>query len=171
MAYQALGFTAIPVPQLVARAPRLPVFGDDPDGFAHYSEIGTIIDEYARATNAVREGTEVLALKEQDDQRGFSLRTADGSIQARRVVIATGPFQRPLVPKLAQAIPPTVYQTNPTRYRSPADLPPSSVLVVGSGASGYQIADELHQAGRKVYLSVSRHRRVPRRFRGRDVYW
>lgn len=146
--------------------------GDDPDGFAHCSEIGMIIDEYARATNAVvREGTEVLALKEQDDQRGFILRTHDGSIQARRVVIATGPFQRPLVPEFGGAIPPSVYRTDPTRYRSPADLPPGAVLVVGSGASGYQIADELHQAGRRVYLSISSHRRVPRRFRGRDVYW
>jgi putative flavoprotein involved in K+ transport len=146
--------------------------GDDPDGFAHYSEIGKIIDAYARGTKAVvREGTEVLALKDQDDQGGFILSTHDGSIQARRVIIATGPFQRPLVPELAQAIPPSVYQTDPTRYRSPAALPSGAVLVVGSGASGYQIADELHQAGRRVYLSISSHRRVPRRFRGRDVYW
>ena len=145
--------------------------GEDPDGFAHYTEIGRIIDEYARATRPpVREGTEVLALY-QDDHGGFLLTTHDGSMQARRVVIATGPFQRPLVPELAQAIPPSVYQTDPTRYRSPAALPPGAVLVVGSGASGYQIADELHHAGRRVYLSVSHHRRVPRRFRGKDVYW
>jgi putative flavoprotein involved in K+ transport len=123
--------------------------GDDPNGFAHYSEIGMIIADYARATNAVvREGTEVLAVRDQDDQRGLILRTQDGSIQATRVVIATGPFQRPLVPEFGQAIPPSVYQTDPTRYRSPADLPPGAVLVVGSGASGDQIADELHQAGR-----------------------
>jgi putative flavoprotein involved in K+ transport len=85
------------------------------------------------------------------------------------VVIATGPFQRPAVPELAIA--PSVHQTDPTRYRSPTDLPLGTVLVIGSGASGYQIADELHQAGRRVYLSISSHRRVPRRFRGRDVYW
>jgi putative flavoprotein involved in K+ transport len=146
--------------------------GDDPDGFAHYSEIGRILDEYARGTSAVvREGTEVVALEDQDDDGGFTVTAHDVAIQARRVVIATGPFQRPLVPELAQAIPPSVYQTDPTRYRSPADLPPGAVLVIGSGASGYQIADELHQVGRRVYLSVSSHRRVPRRFRGKDVYW
>jgi putative flavoprotein involved in K+ transport len=145
--------------------------GDEPDGFAHYTEIGRIIDAYARATMApVREGTEVVALY-QDDHGGFLLTTRDGSMQAHRVVIATGPFQRARVPEFAQAIAPSVYQTDPTRYRSPAELPPGAVLVVGSGASGYQIADELHHAGRRVYLSVSRHRRVPRRFRGKDVYW
>ena len=146
--------------------------GDDPEGFAHYTELSRIIDVYAQAIDApVREGTEVIALKARDDQRGFSVETHEGSMRARRVVIATGPFQRPLVPKLAQAIPPSVHQTDPTRYRSPADLPSGAVLVVGSGASGYQIADELNHAGRRAYLSVSRHRRVPRSFRGRDVYW
>jgi putative flavoprotein involved in K+ transport len=145
--------------------------GDDPDGFAHYTEIGRIIDEYARATTPpVREGTEVLAL-DQDDHGGFFLTAHDGSMHARRVVIATGPFQRPRVPELAGVIAPSVYQTDPTRYRSPAELPPGAVLVIGSGASGCQIADELHHAGRPVYLSVSPHRRVPRRFRGKDVYW
>jgi putative flavoprotein involved in K+ transport len=152
--------------------PGFRYYGDDQEGFAHYTEIGKIINEYARATQAVvHEGTEVLALKSQDDRDGFILTTHEGHIRARRVVLATGPFQRPLIPKFAQAIAPSVYQTDPTRYRSPAELPPGAVLVVGSGASGYQIADELHSAGRGVYLSVSRHRRVPRRFRGKDVYW
>jgi putative flavoprotein involved in K+ transport len=64
-----------------------------------------------------------------------------------------------------------VLQTDPTRYRHPDDLPDGAVLVVGSGASGCQIGDELLRAGRTVFLSVSRHRRVPRRFGGKDVYW
>jgi putative flavoprotein involved in K+ transport len=172
VAYRALGFAAVPVLQRSLELPGFRYSGDDPDGFTHYSEIGKILDAYAQGTKAVvREGTEVFALKDQDDQGGFVLSTHDGSIQARRVIIATGPFQRPLLPGFAQAIPLSVHQTDPTRYRSPAGLPPGAILVVGSGASGYQIADELHQAGRKVYLSVSSHRRVPRRFRGRDVYW
>lgn len=154
---------------------ELPGFGysgDDPDGFAQYGEIARIIEEYARATKAaVRENTEVVALEQEDGQHGFIMTTRDGSIHSRRVVLATGPFQRPFIPELARAIAPSIHQTDPTQYRSPADLPPGAVLVVGSGASGYQIADELHHAGRKVYLSVSPHRRVPRRFRSRDVYW
>jgi putative flavoprotein involved in K+ transport len=95
----------------------------------------------------------------------------DGTIHARHVVVATGPFQRPRIPQLAENIPPSVLQTDPTRYRRPEDLPEGAVLVVGSGASGCQIGDELLRSGRTVFLSVSRHRRVPRRFRGKDVTW
>ncbi len=146
--------------------------GDDPDGFAHYSKILRVIEAYAASTRApVQEHTEVLGIGEDGDGSGFVLSMADGSIHARRVVIATGPFQRPFIPQLTQDIPPSLLQTDPTRYRRPAQLPAGTVLVVGSGASGCQIADELLHAGRRVYLSVSRHRRAPRRFRGRDVYW
>jgi putative flavoprotein involved in K+ transport len=64
-----------------------------------------------------------------------------------------------------------VLQLDPTHYRSPVELPGGAVLVVGSGASRCQIADELLRAGCRVYVSVSRHRRAPRRFRGKDIYW
>jgi putative flavoprotein involved in K+ transport len=94
-----------------------------------------------------------------------------GTIRARHVIVATGPFQRPRIPRLSESITPSVLQTDPTRYRRPDDLPDGAVLVVGSGASGCQIGDELLRAGRTVFLSVSRHKRVPRRFRGKDVYW
>jgi putative flavoprotein involved in K+ transport len=119
----------------------------------------------------VREHTEVVGLAEDADGKGFVLSLPDGSIHARRVVLATGPFQRPFFPRTAREISPRVLQTDPTRYRNPEELPDGAVLVVGSGASGCQIADELLHAGRRVFLSVSRHRRVPRRFRGEDVYW
>lgn len=144
--------------------------GVEPDGFAHYREILGVLEEYA-GDAPVREHSDVLGLAEEDDGRGFVVSLAEGSVHAQRVVIATGPFQRPLVPPMAHDVSPSVLQIDPTRYRCPEALPAGAVLVVGSGASGCQIADELQQAGRKVYLSVSRHRRVPRRFRGRDVYW
>jgi putative flavoprotein involved in K+ transport len=144
---------------------------DDPDGFAHYLEILGVIEEYAAMTQApVQEHTEVVGLNE-DGASGYIVSLANGDLHARRVVVATGPFQRALIPPLAHDVLPSVLQTDPTRYRSPGELPAGAVLVVGSGASGCQIADELLRAGRRVYLSVSRHRRVPRRFRGRDVYW
>ena len=95
----------------------------------------------------------------------------EGTIHARQVVVATGPFQRPRVPQLSASVARSVLQLDPTRYQGPEDLPDGAVLVVGSGASGCQIGDELLRAGRTVFLSVSRHRRVPRRFRGRDVCW
>ena len=144
--------------------------GDDPDGFTHWREILRIVEEYAANTRApVREHTEVTELRAEEG--GFVLSIPDGTIHARQVVVATGPFQRPRVPQFSEDIEPSVVQTDPTRYRRPDDLPDGAVLVVGSGASGCQIGDELMRAGRTVFLSVSRHRRVPRRLGGRDVYW
>jgi putative flavoprotein involved in K+ transport len=146
--------------------------GNYPDRFAHYTEILRMVEDYAVSTEApVREHTEALALTGRGTGEGFEVSLAEGSIHAQRVVIATGPFQRPCIPQLAIDVSPSVLQIDPTRYRSPEALPAGAVLMVGSGASGCQIADELLHAGRRVYLSVSRHRRAPRRFRGRDVYW
>ena len=144
--------------------------GADPDGFAHWREILRTIQEYAAGVEApVREHTEVTELRA--DDHGFVLSVPPGTIHARRVVVATGPFQQPRIPHLSEGVAPSVLQTDPTRYRGPEYLPDGAVLVVGSGASGCQIGDELLRAGRTVFLSVSRHRRVPRRYRGKDVYW
>ena len=144
--------------------------GDEPDGFAHWHEILSIIEQYAAAVRApLREHTDVTELR--TDDRGFALSVPDGTIHARQVVVATGPFQRPRVPEMSQGVAPSVLQTDPTQYRRGEELPDGAVLVIGSGASGCQIGDELLRAGRTVFLSVSRHRRVPRRYRGKDVYW
>ncbi len=144
--------------------------GDEPDGFAHWHEILCIIEEYAAAARApLREHTEVTELR--TDDRGFALSVPDGTIHANQVVVATGPFQRPRVPEMSQGVAPSVLQTDPTQYRRGEELPDGAVLVIGSGASGCQIGDELLRAGRTVFLSVSRHRRAPRRYRGKDVYW
>jgi putative flavoprotein involved in K+ transport len=142
--------------------------GDDPSGFAHWREILRLIEDYA-AGAPVREHTEVTALLADDG--GFVVSVPAGAIHARHVVVATGPFQRPRTPHFSRDLAPSVLQTDPTRYRRPEDLPDGAVLVVGSGASGCQIGEELLRAGRTVFLSASRHRRVPRRFRGKDVYW
>jgi putative flavoprotein involved in K+ transport len=117
----------------------------------------------------VREHTEVTELHAGDGE--FVLSAPDGTIHARHVVVATGPFQRPRIPQFSEEVAPSTLQIDPTCYRRPEDLPDGAVLVVGSGASGCQIGDELLRSGRTVFLSVSRHRRVPRRFRGKDVYW
>ena len=157
-------------PNWAVQLPGYAYSGDDPDGFAHWREILRVIEDYAASTRApVREHTEVTDLRTDDE--GFVLTVSDGTIHARRVVVATGPFQRPRVPQLSESVAPSVLQIDPTRYRRPEDVPDGAVLVVGSGASGCQIGDELLRSGRTVYLSVSRHRRVPRRFRGKDVYW
>jgi putative flavoprotein involved in K+ transport len=158
-------------PNWTLQLPGYAYAGDDPDGFAHYREIRRMIEDYATSVRApVRERSEVVGLAEKGDQ-GFVVSLSDGSLLARRVVVATGPFHRPRVPVMARTVSASVMQTDPTRYRSPGELPEGAVLVVGSGASGCQIAHELHSAGRRVYLSVSRHRRAPRRYRGKDLYY
>lgn len=108
----------------------------------------------------------------------FRAETAHGEIiAAQSVVIATGSFQVPVIPDIippsASSSPstPPLVQLHSSAYKNPAQLPPGAVLVVGAGSSGAQIADELLRAGRRVYLSVGRHQRPPRRYRGRDNTW
>jgi putative flavoprotein involved in K+ transport len=157
-------------PNWTVQLPGYTYAGTEPDDFAHYLEILRTIEDYAASIRApLREHSEVVELVKSDD--GFFLSLTDGSLLARRVVVATGPFQRPFVPQLERGIASSVLQTDPTGYRGPEDLPTGAALVVGSGASGCQIADELLNAGRRVYLSVSRHRRAPRRFMGKDIYY
>ena len=159
-------------PNWTLQLPGYAYGGNDPDQFAHYSEILRVVEDYAVITGApVREHTEALALTGRGTDEGFEVSLAEGSIHAQRVVVATGPFQRARIPALASGVPASVLQIDPTSYRRPDALPAGAVLIVGSGASGCQIADELLHDGRRVYLSVSRHRRAPRRFRGKDVYW
>jgi putative flavoprotein involved in K+ transport len=117
----------------------------------------------------IRCGVTVLALRHHDRGSGFIAETSDG-FEAENVVIATGPYQRPIIPSLLQDEI-GVFQVHANRYSQPDQLPPGAVLVVGSGASGVQISEELLRAGRRVYLSVGRHRRMPRRYRGRDLIW
>ena len=150
-------------------AMRLPSFGytgDAPDVYAHRDDVVRFIEDYAASIEApVRTGVEVRSLRP-----GFVLDTSDGPIAARNVVIATGPYQQPVIPDAATGLG-AVVQLTASSYRNPAQLPPGAVLVAGSGASGCQIAEELLQSGRRVFLSVGAHRRVPRRYRGRDMIW
>jgi putative flavoprotein involved in K+ transport len=152
--------------------PGKPYAGTDPNGFTHYSDVVRFIVDYAAEIAApVRTGVEVTSLSRDEGSGGYSLDTTDGQINARHVVIATGPFQRPMTPDYSRAIASSVYQADATRYRNPAELPPGAVLVVGTGNSGCQIADELLRSGRRVFLAISRHSSVPRRYRGKDVLW
>ena len=137
----------------------------DPDGFAPASMIVDYLEEHAREIKApIRDGVEVTQLRRRPDGGGFIANTSAGVVEARNVVVATGPFQRPIIPDLVPqdaAIP----QIHTARYRNPQQLPEGAVLVIGAGSSGVQIADELCAAGRRVYLSVGPHDRPPRRDR------
>jgi putative flavoprotein involved in K+ transport len=151
--------------------PDFPFPHADPDGFASGGEIADFIGAYAAFIGApVRCGVNVSALRRRAGSSGFVAETSDGAIEADNVVVATGPYQRPRdPPHLRDGA--GLFQLDASRYKNPAQLPPGAVLVVGSGASGAQIAEELLRAGRRVYLSVGQHRRMPRRYRGRDLIW
>lgn len=141
----------------------------DPEGFAPAGQIVDYLVEYAAQFKApIRTGVEVKSLRKEGDV--FIAETADGVIEAKNVVAATGPFQKPVIPAL---VPQTaeITQIHSATYHNPAQLPEGAVLVIGAGSSGVQIADELRRAGRKVYLSVGPHDRPPRRYRGKDFVW
>jgi putative flavoprotein involved in K+ transport len=157
-------------PNWSLRLPGQEYHGDDPDGFATRDEVIAFIERYRERVNApVRTGVRVDRVAPIDG--GFRLETTDGPVEAANVVAATGPYQEPVLPAVRHALPPGIVQVHARGYRNPARLPAGAVLVVGSGASGCQIVEDLLAAGRTVYLSVGRHRRYPRRYRGRDMFW
>ena len=146
--------------------------GDDPDGFIGRDEIARFVEGYAAFIRApVRGNTRVTVLQEKPGAQRFAVESNDATIEATNVVVATGPYQRPSIPRLAAAMPPWVFQVHSSGYRNPRQLPPGAVLVVGSAASGCQIAEDLQESGHQVYLAVGSHRRRMRRYRGRDIIW
>lgn len=156
-------------PNWSVHLPDFPFTHADPDGFATSAEILDFLAAYAAFVNPpIRCGVTVTALREDDRHAGFLAETSAGLFAASNVVIATGPYQQPVIPAL---LPDTLglFQVHASAYQAPEQLPDGAVLIVGSGASGAQIAEELLRAGRRVYLSVGRHKRMPRRYRGRDL--
>ncbi len=153
------------------RFPALTFTNVDPFSFATRDQIVDYFEAFARQIAApIRCGVEVKAVHRNADGRGFRVETSDGVIEAKNVVSATGPFQRPIIP----AVVPDdagIMQIHSNSYRNPGQLPDGGVLVVGAGSSGVQIADELFRAGKQVYLSVGPHDRPPIRYRGRDFVW
>ncbi|MDT4851458.1 flavin-dependent oxidoreductase [compost metagenome] len=128
-------------------------------------------EAYAKKFDApIRTGVEVKKVVRNADRSGFRIETSEGVIQANRVVSATGPFQRPIIPPIAPRDE-RLTQMHSAAYRNPQQLPEGAVLVVGAGSSGVQIAEELMRAGKKVYLSVGPHDRPPRAYRNRDFCW
>ncbi len=151
---------------------RLPGFAfqaADPDAFASRDDVLQFIESYAAFIHApLRCGLAATALRQTPDSTRLIVETQANLFEAKNVVIATGPFQVPVDPL---PIGGTALQLHSSQYRNPKQLPPGAVLVIGSGNSGHQIAEELCWAGRRVYLSVGKHRRMPRRYRGKDYIW
>jgi putative flavoprotein involved in K+ transport len=153
------------------RYPGLEFPGYGPDEFVPKEKIADAFVAFAEKIKApVRCGIEVKSVTKNMGKPGFRVETSEGPIEANYIVAATGPFQKPIIPPIVPASA-GVMQMHSTAYRNPAQLLEGAVLVVGGGSSGVQIADELLQAGRRVYLSVGPHDRPPRRYRGRDFVW
>ena len=144
--------------------------GDEPDGFMPKDDVVAYLERYAETIDApIRFGAGVRSLTASDDGGGFRLVTENGGFEARNVVVAAGSYGRSKTPAFASRVPDDITQLDPSQYRNPDALPTGPVLVVGTGQSGMQIAEELYQSGREVHLSVGSAGRVPRRHRGRDV--
>jgi putative flavoprotein involved in K+ transport len=156
-------------PNWMSRLPGWRYDGDDPDGYMPVAELVGLLERYAASADApVQERTAVRSVERVGDT--FRV-TADGTTWlADNVVVATGYCHRAAVPPAAGELDPAVLQTDPLRYRNPHELPDGGVLVVGASSSGVQIAAELRAADRDVVLAVGRHTRLPRRYRGRDVF-
>jgi cation diffusion facilitator CzcD-associated flavoprotein CzcO len=158
-------------PNWFVQLPGHPYDGGDPDGFMPRDEIVAYLERYAaRIAAPVREGIEVTSLRPRPDG-GFLLETSAGEIVAQTVVLSAGAYRRPHRPAGAATLPADLLQIDVADYRNPAELPAGPVLVVGSGQSGCQISEELHHAGREVFLACGRAPWFPRRLGDRDLAW
>jgi putative flavoprotein involved in K+ transport len=146
-------------------------FPGDPDGYPTRDEVIAYLERYLETFELpVELNSEIERLERGDDGR-FRLTVGGHVVLADQVVVATGPFQTPHVPTLAERLAPDVFQTHAVGYRRPADVPDGTVLVVGGGNTGFQVAKEL-SAGHRVVLSVgSRQKPLPQRLLGRDLFW
>lgn len=153
------------------RFPGMTFIGVERDSFATKNQIVDYFVAYAKQIAApIRCGVDVKTLYQNADASGFHADTSEGPIDATNVVVATGPFQRPIVPALVPANT-GIAQIHSAAYRNPTQLRAGAVLVIGAGSSGVQIAEELVRAGRPVHLCVGPHSRPPRRYRDRDFVW
>jgi len=156
-------------PNWQCKLPGWEYAGDDPHGFMTKPQILDYLDGFAKHVDApVRSGVAVTRVVPRAGG-GFDVATSAGAMTAGQVVVASGGYHEPIVPRMAERLPASVLQVHSEAYRNPASLPEGAVLVVGSGQSGAQIAEDLHLAGRKVVLAVGQAPRCARFYRGRDV--
>lgn len=158
-------------PNWQAQLPDYRYSGADPDGFMSCPDVTDFISRYARACDApVRAQTRVTSVAPRDG--GYRVVTDRGAWHCATVVLASGPYNIPLVPPIAGEVPGWITQLSPHQYRNPGQLAAGGVLVVGAAATGVQIAREIARSGRRVTLAVGEHIRLPRSYRGRDIeYW
>jgi putative flavoprotein involved in K+ transport len=144
--------------------------GENPTGFMPREEIVEYVEAYAASFDPpVQEGVAVDTVERGTDGNGYVVTTSTGTFTADQVVIAVGTYHQPNIPPIADGLPDEITQLHSSEYQNPESLPEGEVMVVGSGQSGTQIAEDLHWEGRQVHLCVGNAPRAPRRYRGRDV--
>jgi len=157
-------------PNWQTRLPGHDYAGDHPDGFMPVGDVADTLTRYARLVDApVRTGATVHTVRVAPD--GFEIRANGDVFHAPAVVLATGACNLPAIPGIADAVPPSITTLTPLTYRDPGRLPDGGVLVVGASATGVQLAAEIHRSGRPVTLAAGEHVRLPRTYRGRDIFW
>lgn len=162
-------FTLV-TPNWTIRLPGAHYDGNDPDGFLPRDEIVAYFERYVEKFDLpVQFNTTVSQVAPPESHKGYQVNANGKTYQAKNVIMATGTFQRPKTPSFRADLPAGILQLHSGQYRNPHQLPDGAVLVVGSAQSGMQIAEELYQSGRPVYLSTGTAPRVPRRYRGRDI--
>ncbi|MEO1621394.1 MAG: MSMEG_0569 family flavin-dependent oxidoreductase [Cyanobacteria bacterium J06632_3] len=150
--------------------PGFPYAGDDPHGFMQRDEIVQYVRDYAKFFEpTIQEGVGVEKISFDQSKRRYDVETSVGHCSADQIVIATGGYHRPKYPRMAERLPAEITQLHSSEYKFPDDLEDGAVLVVGTGQSGCQIAEDLHIAGRQVHLCVGGAPRSPREYRGKDV--
>jgi putative flavoprotein involved in K+ transport len=157
-------------PNWLTRLPGYDYAGDAPDGYLPVADVVATLTRYARfAAAPVRTATTVHTVRAAPG--GYEVQTNDDVLRARAVVLATGASTRPAIPAVSGAVPPPITTLTPLTYRDPGQLPAGGVLVVGASATGVQLASEIHRSGRPVTLAAGEHVRLPRHYRGRDIFW
>ncbi|QPJ64341.1 MAG: NAD(P)-binding domain-containing protein [Candidatus Nitrohelix vancouverensis] len=157
-------------PNWHTRLPDWSYRGEDPEGYMSVPELVTFFEDYAQSFSApIHAGRNVDSV--QPIPKGYEVRAGSEIWHTRALIIATGHCDVPYVPDVAAGLNSQIVQLTAPQYRNPDQLDPGGVLIVGSGASGSQIAEEVAKSGRRVTLSVGRHRRLPRRYRNQDILW
>lgn len=158
-------------PNWTFRMPGAEYSGDQPDAFMPRDDVASLLECYPERFHLpVCYSTPVTSVERVETDGTFVVRTPERDWRARNLVVATGRYQEPRIPIMTTELPHDIYQLASRDYRNPQSLPLGAVLVVGSAQTGCQIAEDLYLADRRVYLSVSSAGRMPRRYRGKDIF-
>ncbi|MBD3223919.1 MAG: SidA/IucD/PvdA family monooxygenase [Caldithrix sp.] len=164
-------FTLV-TPNWTLQLPGFAYRGNNPDGFLTREEVVQYLEDYAASFDApVQTGVTVTSVQKRGNKNDYAVKTSNGPYEVSNVVVATGTFQKPKIPRITHHLPSNIQQIHSSQYKNPDQLPPGAVLVIGSAQSGCQIAQELNEHGRQVFLSTGGADRLPRRYRGKDSFW